>query len=387
MIKPLKDCEYSAFISYAHADDEAWFGWVSQFKRELERGLAAVLRGAKLPPVHLSAFNGPVSGELAQQLSERVARAFAMIIVVHDNYVQSEWCLKELEYFKASFGDAGLRERLYILALSEPAVQQASAGAAWQRLLPTGDQVWLPFYDEADRTQAAPVYMGPELVSPRFREQFLRLRRDFAEKIKASIGEDRTPIVTPVATPAGTGPTPTPAVGAGVGAAAALPRDVRLYIESNRHELDLWQSLGEQMRRRWDKLTAAVPGEQQATLQLRARGLPVEQIDAYPSLDDADGVVLLWGRKSADALVAQINKVENKLSPGRDAAPGVVAYLMPPQEAGESIPAWGWQVLRFRAEPREHIDVVDEEADVLEGFLRRVLERRLQRAAAVAAGG
>jgi hypothetical protein len=381
MTKLLKDCEYSAFISYAHADDEAWFGWVTQFRRELERGLSAVLRGVKLPPVHLSAFNGPVSGALAQQLSERVARSFAMIIVVHDNYVQSEWCLKELEYFKASFGEAGVRERLYILALSEPAMQEVSRGDPWKRLLPDGDQVWLPFFDETERSHAAPIYMGPELLSARFREQFLRLRGDFAGKLKLSAATDRTPIVTPLATPSAAPPTSPPA------AAADMPRDVRLYIESNRHEIDLWQPLGDQMRRRWEKLTAAASPDRPIGLQLRARGLPVDQIDAYPSLDDADGVVLLWGRKTADALVAQINKVENKLSPGRDAAPGIVAYLMPPQAAGESIPAWGWQVLRFRAEPKEHIDVVDEENTGLEAFLRRVLQRRLQRTVAAPAGG
>ncbi|MFO1267681.1 MAG: hypothetical protein U1F25_12625 [Rubrivivax sp.] len=166
---------------------------------------------------------------------------------------------------------------------------------------------------------------------------------------------------------------------------------MRIYIESNRHELTLWQPLGEQMRRRWQRLTGATaaPGATPPALQLRPRGLPVEQIDQFPSLDDADGVVLLWGRKTPDALVAQINKVENKMSAGRDAAPGVVAYLMPPQSSAEPVPAWGWQVLRFDAQAQDRIDVVTEEDAELEGFLKRVLERRLQREAppAAPAGG
>ena len=114
-------------------------------------------------------------------------------------------------------------------------------------------------------------------------------------------------------------------------------------------------------------------------LSLRARGLPVDQIDSFPNLDDADGVVLLWGHKTSDALVAQINKVENKMAPGRDAAPGIVAYLMPPQQATEPVPAWGWQVLRFNAADEQRIDVVDEETDELKSFLKKVFERRQQR--------
>ena len=84
-------------------------------------------------------------------------------------------------------------------------------------------------------------------------------------------------------------------------------------------------------------------------------------------------VVLLWGEKTSDAPVAQINKVENKMAPGRDAAPGIVAYLMPPQQASEPIPAWGWQVLRFDARDEDTIDVVAEERVELSRFLRKVL--------------
>ncbi|MDE2277513.1 MAG: hypothetical protein KGK09_14580, partial [Burkholderiales bacterium] len=153
----------------------------------------------------------------------------------------------------------------------------------------------------------------------------------------------------------------------------------RVYIESNRYERTLWEPLGEQIRRRWDRLCELEAPGRVPPLCLRARGLPVDQIDNYPNLDDADGVVLLWGRKTSDALVAQINKVENKMAPGRDAPPGIVAYLMPPQQASEPVPAWGWQVLRFTAAEPGAIAVVDEESDDLEQFLRKVFQRRQQR--------
>ena len=530
-MKPLKDCEFSAFISYAHADDAAWFGWVRQFRDELERSLGAMLRGVRLPRMHLSGENGPVAGALSRELQERVASAFAMVIVVHDNYAQSQWCLKELEYFKSLFGDDGFRQRLYIVALSENAMAAVAGGKDWQRMLPDADQVWLPFYDEADRGRPVDVYLAPGLVSPAFRVPFERLRTDFAAKLRRAVADEAESRGVPLAAPTAEAPAPfmqvvdvllpgppgpsapgavapvaadlgpvllgfvpkgseaaltscrqalaaagvqlqlltqdvvygsfaefeqaqhlvlpfddlpplMPIVGAGghlqmlrdawlkqghpeanlhwldlraapsfpaqwqgaaayVGslgkpvvtvqsllrqwrpaapsAAPAQAQPVRIYIESNRHERTLWEPLGEQIRLKWQAVCAEMAPGRVPPLTLRARGLPVEDIDRFPNLDDADGVVLLWGRKTSEALVAQINKVEGKLSNGAEVPPGIVAYLMPPQAATEPVPAWGWQVLRFMAADENNIDVVEEERDELTRFLRKVFKRRLQR--------
>ena len=541
-MKPLKDCKYSAFISYAHGDDVAWFDWVRHFRYELDRGLSALLRGLRLPPSHLSSENGPVGGVLSEKLRQAVDDSFAMIIVVHDNYAQSEWCLHELEYFKNLFGEQGLRERLYVVALSESAMLGVSGGTAWKQLLPGGDQVWIPFFDPADRNRPIDIYMGPGLVAPAFREPFVRLRGDLADKLRltasstapgAARTETAVPVsatviaasvptavtaaaaaaartaaapavlfgfVTPLCEPAARAalgllaaagqrasmllqdavfndfadfdsadhlvlafdgspllmaaiapgghlqlqhqawlrrgrpadhvhwldlspaPAPAPAAtdpGPAVGAEpatrsggsafvatlavpvvdvralvqhlhalratqppaapAVVAPGVRIYIESNHNEPNLWEPLGDQLRVKWEALSRELSTDGAAPLRLRTRGLPLEQIDDFPNLDDADGVILLWGRKTSDALVAQINKVENKLAPGRDAPPGIVAYLMPPQQATEPIPAWGWKVLRFDATDAESIDVLEAECDELKRFLRQVHERRKRR--------
>lgn len=391
------DVGYTAFISYAHADNVAWFDWVTHFRVELERHLRATLRGVHLPPVHLSGENGPVSGNLGSELRERVANSFAMIVVVHDNYVHSEWSLRELEYFASIFGEQSLRERLYVIALSETAMQRLESSAAWQRLLPR-DFVWLPFFDEEQRDQPMEIYLGPELVSPRFSERFVRLRDDLATKLRAShvsaneswrgVGRPRQH-VPPDQRESGAPPSP-PAGDKGTGppAPAAARAGPRIYIESNRFETDLWQSLGERLRRTWPQLVGRVSTEPAAQPpDLRVRGLPVDQLDRMRPLDDADGVVLLWGRKSAEALVAQINRVEDKLAPGRDAPPGIVAYLMPPQRQTEGpVPAWGWPVLRIDATNEQEISVVREEAGELESFLRAVFEHWLRRGGSVESG-
>jgi hypothetical protein len=108
-------------------------------------------------------------------------------------------------------------------------------------------------------------------------------------------------------------------------------------------------------------------------------GLPVDELDAVTSLDTADGVVLLWGRKDSRSLQAQIDRVLRKLPPSREAVPGLVAYLMPPQVSEGPVPAWIWQVLRFDVNSADEMDVVGEEEDDLQRFLRRVLRRRLAR--------
>jgi TIR domain len=507
-MKPIADCEFTAFISYAHADDDLCLGWITQFRNELDRGLQAAMRGTRLPPLHMSGENGPVAGVLSDELVKRIEASFAMVIVVADNYVQSDWCLKELAYFKTLFGDQGFRERLYIVALSEAAIFKISASAAWRELMPSNEQVWLPFFDPVDRDKCINVYMGRSVVAPEFRAPFERLRGDFAGKLRQSvqaIGANAAAPADAVIPDAAPAPAPTlaakllfgfvpPACAAATAAAAQalvqqgvgvrqltqdvvfsdfaellqadslvlpfddnalmmtslaagghlqvqreawlkkgkpadnlylldlrerlpLPRDwqggaayvatlnvapvnlqalaaalqpaatpslapaqgVRLYIESNSNERTLWEPLGEQIRRKWDRVCSQIAPGRVPPLSLRARGLPVDQLDRYPSLDDADGVVLLWGRKTPDTLMAQINKVENKMPFGRDAAPGIVAYLMPPQPTADPLPAWGWQVLRFNAADAEGINVVAEENDELERFLKKVFERRVLR--------
>lgn len=533
----LKDCEYSAFISYAHADDALWYQWVTHFRAELEQGLRAQLRGLSLPRMHMSGDNGPVAGMLGEELERRVATSFAMIIIVGDNYAQSEWCLKELACFKRLFGDEGLRQRLYIVSLVEGAMQSVAGSADWRALVPGGEQLWLPFSDPDDPQRPLDVYMGPGLVATPFRVPFERLRNDFAAKLKRA-ATGGLPSPAPPAPPLSLSPPPPPppprllsegvspvaeaeacraadaaprpgpwllgfAPPASQGSLAAaaralqgagqpvqrlspeavfndftefndahtllLPVDdaallmtrfrpgghlevqrdawlqhgkpaerllwldlrdagsahagsasptvtflaqvgatplplpalldrlerrerlnvqpakpaagpvVRIYIESNRNERTLWEPLGQQIQRSWDALCRQLAPDLVPPLSLRARGLPVDQLDDFPNLDDADGVVLLWGKKTAQALVAQIDKVERKIAPGRDAPPGIVAFLIPPQASSEPMPAWGWQVLRFDARDEDKIDVLEVENDQLKRFLRKVLQRRRAR--------
>jgi hypothetical protein len=388
-MKHFEECEFSAFISYAHADDDAWFSWITQFHEELLIALRALLRGVRVPPLHLSGENGPVSGALSDELKKRIAASFALIIVVHDNYAQSEWCLKELEYFKSLFGDDGFRERLYIVALSQKWMNVVAQKPDWQRLCPYPDQLWIPFYQKLDDDKPVDIHMG-KVISQDFKEPFLKLREDLVRKIKEDMAKPAQPAKPEIpARPIKPESEPVPEDTLyGISRPADQPpppkgdEPVRIYIESNQNERGLWEPLGKQIEKKWD----AIVGHLQIVppLHVRAWGLPVDHIDKWPKLDDADGVVLLWGRKTGDALVAQIDKVERKLS-GRNVAPGIVAYLIPPHRNPDApMPAWGWKVLRFDTKGEENIDVMQEEADDLEKFLVKVLERSRHRHGSVA---
>jgi hypothetical protein len=502
-MRPFKQCKYSAFISYAHADDEGRGGWISAFTSELERALRNRIGRSinmAVPGMHLSGKNGPVAGRLSAELQERISESYAMIIVVHDNYVHSDWCLKELVYFKSLFGDEGFRQRLYVVALSEPAVVELTQKPTWKELMPFDDQLWTPFFRDDDRDLPARMRLDNGQFSQRFEEKFELLLGDLIDKVKADCQRPAAVIPVPPAPPtpsrheillfgvaspelagrvqslsdglaaAGVptavlspealngelpeldgaghlvlafsdagqpvkpfrfspgghlaaqrdawlgkgrpadrlvwldlrevvcplppGPGHTALVEAVAGDAVTpaalqarfLPKAapamsppapktgerINIYIESNQNEVDLWDPLGEQIKRRWTLLVQQYGSDLVPPLVLHTRALPVNAIDRVMQIHDADGVVLLWGQKTDDSLRATILKVEDILP--ADVPPGIVAYLMPPRADPRSrVEGNYWKVLRFSDANSDGIDVVRDEADLLQAFLRKVL--------------
>ncbi len=362
---------HSAFLSYAHDDDTAWAGWITNFNTELNRMLPPRLHGIDVPNAHLSSRNGPIAGPLNEELRKNVAASFAMILFVHDNYLTSEWCLHELEYFKELFGDDGFRERFFVIALSAPAIKELTSRAKWKRVCPFEDQVWIPFYDEDETDIPMDIYADNTrdkqvIVANGFWRKFLRVREALAKKIRATVDREHHAPSYPDVEPA-------------AARSAALPKDellVRVYIEGNKEQETYWESLGQQVVASWGEVVATMQSEPQ--LYLRPTGLQMTEIDQRPVLDDADGVVLLWGKKTPDSLAAQINKVEPKLS-GPNYAPGVVAYVMDgPNDTRSTESVGNWHVVRFMP-TAGGVAVLAEDAPALKVFLSSVLERKRKR--------
>jgi len=151
---------------------------------------------------------------------------------------------------------------------------------------------------------------------------------------------------------------------------------VRVFIESSRNELDEWKQLGAQIRTRWDKLLRARGVD--APLSLRTAGFDIDAIDDFP-LDEADGLVLLWGAKDRRSLLSQINRVEDIVTAP---APAIVAHLSPPQPRSEQrMPAVQWEVLRFNARnlPPTVLEPDTEDDSHLDAFVQDVLGNTLRR--------
>lgn len=147
-----KDCEYSLFISYAHDDDSAEYGWVQSLRNAISLRLHGMDNDIPRFDLHLSQDNGPSGGTLGSELQERVARSFGMLLVIGRKYVNSEWCEKELKFFCDKFGAQGFKTRLYIAVMSEAAVVKAQQGEQWKKLMPA-DQLWVRMFDRLDPNQ------------------------------------------------------------------------------------------------------------------------------------------------------------------------------------------------------------------------------------------
>ena len=361
-------CEYSAFLSYAQDDDNAWRCWVTNFSKEFDLALRSRVLGVKLPSSHLSARNGPIHGALGDGLRDRIAASFAMVLFVHDGYVASPWCLQEVQYFKELFGNEGFRERLYIVAMSKPAIEALEKKAIWRNdFTGPNELVWMPFYQDDVDHQEHPVDIYSEddrltsrVASNAFWSRFVKLREDLAKKVKREVDAEQFLPTYPLSSDR----------------RRESPEDehVRVYIEGNREQSKYWETLGQQVAFTWNQVAAHENVE--PPLYLRPTGLPMNELEQRPILDDANGVILLWGRKTPDSLAAQISQVEPKLS-GPHFAPGLVAYMM--QEAADlpgSTTINNWPVVRFKTRPDESATVLADDAPKLATFLKRVLAHK-----------
>jgi hypothetical protein len=355
-------------MSYAHDDDRAWNSWISSFGLELDLALVSRLRGIKVPRTHLSSKNGPIQGPLNDALRSNIEGSYAMVLLVHDNYLESEWCLQELKHFRTLSGDEGFRERLYIVAMSEYAINHLISMDSWKELFPSDSQVWMPFFQEEHPDRPIAIYatnarQKQVVVANDFWDRFVNLREDLAAKIKRDVAAERRVPTYPSA-----GLTPE--------TRGAVPDDnlVRVYIEANEKQQKYWEPLGQQVVISWDQVVALEGVE--PPLYLRPTGLPIEEIDRRPILSDADGVVLMWGKKTPDSLAAQISQVEPKLS-GPLFAPGLLAYVMEsPTDQPSSPTINNWPVVRFATRGDDSTTVLADDAPLLAKFLRSVLAHK-----------
>ena len=96
------------FISYAHLDNESLGdeeGWISEFHKSLEIRLAQIL-GKKPDIWRDKELQG--NSDFDPEIVAQFARLRALISILTPRYVQSEWCVKEVEEFTRASTQAGM---------------------------------------------------------------------------------------------------------------------------------------------------------------------------------------------------------------------------------------------------------------------------------------
>lgn len=359
--RALSEFGHAACLSYAHADDEAWSGWIRSFGKELQMGLATRLRDVKLPPLLLSDDAAPVQSNFSVALAERLASAFALIIVVHDRYAQSEWCQRELQMFVDQRAGTDWQQQIYVIAMSRPAVEALMRSPHWQRAVQGQALTWLPFFDPQAPDRPLHIYSEGGQVAQQFHQAVMQLRDAFAEQLRQAALLPLPMRSTPPAPPTPTTP-PTPPV-------ADAGRAPRIYIESSREQPYLWEALGQHMQRLWDELQLAWAPASEDTPRLRLRVQPLDDLDLRSSLADADAVVLLVGAKPLELLLDQIETVESHPPSGR--VSGLLVAVAQPALTDTVLP---WPVLAVAS--RESFGAGFPQADhaALMAFLHRVWE-------------
>ena len=105
---PIHDFEYEVFISYAHLDNKPLLdskkGWITQFDLVLDNMLSQYLGSeARIWRDNMLRGNDRVTNTIHIQLP----RVAIMISILSPRYIQSEWCLWEVDAFCKAAEESG----------------------------------------------------------------------------------------------------------------------------------------------------------------------------------------------------------------------------------------------------------------------------------------
>jgi hypothetical protein len=202
-------CEHSLFVSYAHDDNVSTFGFVRELASAIRDRLSSLPRDIPKLGLHFSERDGPGAGELDDELRKRIGKSFAMLLVVGDRYVDSDWCERELELFIECFGREAVKMRLLIAALSSGALKKAKAGRVWRASL-TGAPIWVPMY-EGDSDRLIAPWLRNSSYDPEFISRVWRISKPWLDCIQTDFSESQIRAQAP-ATATAAGEVPDPAV-------------------------------------------------------------------------------------------------------------------------------------------------------------------------------
>jgi hypothetical protein len=187
--------EQDVFISYARADDRAYFepspgeeppsGWVGTLVRQLKNELAQKLGREDTFKVWFDNHRLRGNHTLSDEIAEQLERSATFVAIVSPGYSTSSWCLDELRLFTRRFaGD--LTRRVFIIEKAPlepdepipPELRELLDGHEPRAL--RGYRFWYEDRNEQARTFAIPV------PHPGEREYFRRIE-DLAHDLKRQL--------------------------------------------------------------------------------------------------------------------------------------------------------------------------------------------------------
>ena len=130
------------FLSYSQADNE--FRWVNRLMATLKALFKSINRDAE-PRFHFDERSLRGNDPLDKTLKRNVQNSGVFLIVMSENWCDSKYCPRELEWFiEAAGGLDRARRRLFVLRLSDHPVPR------WPEALK--QNIAKPFFIEAEQT-------------------------------------------------------------------------------------------------------------------------------------------------------------------------------------------------------------------------------------------
>src|SRR5947209_6763045 len=158
-------CHHDVFISYGRRSD--LMEWVTRFKEELERQLAASLGGR--PALVWMDSKLQIGDDFAQRIQAKLRQTALFIAVMSPRYVESEACmLMELQFFRSN----GRGEILQVLKTPLEDHQQ----------MPYPNLHWKEFFESQD--------WGPDEFEPG-EPRFSKAVKQIAVQVRAKLLEMR----------------------------------------------------------------------------------------------------------------------------------------------------------------------------------------------------
>jgi len=197
--------QIDVFLSYARADDDRHNGWVSDFERyltktvraELKRRSGAEQQRAEQFRVCRDETGFPAGGQLDEIVYERVRHSQYLFVFLGSGYLNSEWCLSELEAFRHSANGtvSGTLKRLFVIVLDRDALQNLREGTAPANLPRERRRLWTDIagvtrqalrvegFLQDDGQGPVPVYQEVDRAHPAFHEACRRVIDDLAQRL------------------------------------------------------------------------------------------------------------------------------------------------------------------------------------------------------------